>query len=151
MARKDVSGPQSPIVQPETQSAGASDTLAEGGATEALTDHSLANSYDRIGAYLREYAPLAASMSEAQLREFIVRQEPIAANYAVITERELGRWCWLGLMMGEDFHQGAEANAALTAPLIGGVPSRLDLLFEALAAALEQQDESIGAEGAGTR
>ena len=100
---------------------------------KALSDDARGRSYERIGAYLRANTPPAAKMDERQLNEFIARQETNAAPYDLKSEREIAKWSWLALTVGEDFHKDSNVQAALRRPDIPSPGTRLDLLCKWIA------------------
>jgi hypothetical protein len=90
----------------------------------------------KIAAWLRGAAPAASALNDAELQALIERQEPRAARFGLVTERDIAKWCFLAVMTGEQFDKHTAVIAFLSDSRQGARPSdRLDGLMREYAQA----------------
>ena len=95
----------------------------------------------RLMTWLRQHAEPAKTMPDGALRDLIIRQEPRAAAYGVLTEREIARWCFLAVITGEKFDQASEVREFLGDPFQGSPGGKMQILMTSLAYAINQKEQ----------
>lgn len=113
----------------------------------AITDEQLAllranagrSFHLRLVPWLRRHAPPAQTMPEPKLLALVARQQPRAARYGLIAERDIAKWCLLALLTTETFDELPGIGAYLANGHGERPGARLDALMRSYAQALDRK------------
>jgi hypothetical protein len=91
----------------------------------------------RIVAWLRKTIP-GIKHTDEQLYALVERQQPRAAHFSLVSERDIAKWCFLAVVTGEQFDKHEAVVAFLRDPRSGPSASdRLDALMRDYAKAAD--------------
>jgi hypothetical protein len=100
------------------------------GQYEAFEADTVRRWYGRLVAWLRQSIPQLRTMTDADLMALIKRQEVRTKALGLVSEREIGKWCFLAVVTRERLEEIVELSAILHDESQGSRERRLDILMD---------------------
>jgi hypothetical protein len=99
----------------------------------------------QVAAYLRRHLPaMTGGMGETDLRARIKRWQEQAASYGIVTQRAVTKWCFLSMVLGDNFQQIPSIQQYLRQDIPDG-STKVHSLMKALEVKLREKE--LGREG----